>query len=304
VCFDKMKKIIVLGVKLSDEHKKRLESVGKVSVLESPTSVEDFVNKSEGADAIFSNGAYLLDVLPKLKNVFVTYSYVELGVFNSEELEKNGVFVANASGGNRDSIVEWTMFQILSLFRKFGPMVRVKENFPVELQESLQGKKVLIVGHGCIGSQVGVLCEAFGMNVDFFNRGDDLKEKSKEADLIINSLNCNSSSQNLLDETFFMNLKKGSYFVTFARPFTYDIDGLIKSIDAEIVAGAGIDCDPEKFGDTTNAFYQKALTNSKILVTPHIAFSTKQAVSNGREIAIKNIEAFLNGNPQNILKKE
>ena len=41
----------------------------------------------------------------------------------------------------------------------------------------------------------------------------------------------------------------------------------------------------------------------KILVTPHIAFSTKQAVANGGEIAIQNIEAFLNGEPQNILKK-
>jgi len=142
------------------------------------------------------------------------------------------------------------------------------------------------------------------MNVDFFNREDNLSEKSKDADLIVDSLNCNTSSKNLLDENFFMTLKKGAYFVTFARPHTYDIDGLKKSIDAGIVAGAGIDCDPEGFGDTTNAFYQNCLSNEKILVTPHIAFSTKQAVANGREIAIQNIEAFLSGNPQNVLKKK
>ena len=299
-----MKKIITLGINLKDEHKKRLESIGELTVQEDPESVEDFLLKAGGADIIFSNGGFLLDSLPRLKNVFVTYPYVELGVFNTEELEKNGVQIANSQGGNRDSIVEWTMFMILSLFRKFIPMVRATENFPVELQETLVNKKVLIVGHGSIGSQVGKLCEAFHMDVVFFDRGDNLLEKSKDADLIVNSLNCSTGSKNLLNEEFFMNLKKDLRFVTFSRPYTYDIDSLIKSIEAGIIAGAAIDCDPEDFGDTTNEFYQKCLKCEKILVTSHIAFSTKQAVMNGGEIAIQNIEAFIDGKPQNILKKK
>lgn len=299
-----MKTIITLGIKLTDEHKKRLMALGELKELESPTSVEDFLTKTENADVIYSNGDFLLESLPRLNNIFVTYPYVELGVFNSEELEKNGVFVANARGGNRDSIVEWFMYMALSLFRKFGPKVRATKNSPFELQESLQGKKVLIVGHGNIGSQIGVLCKAFGMEVAFFERGDNLSSSSKNVDLVINALNCNSTSKNLLDESFFMNLKKGCYYITFVRPYTYDIDGLIKSIDNGIVAGAAIDCDPERFGDTTNAFYQKAMSNPEILVTPHIAFSTKQASVNGREIAIKNIESFLRGKPKNILKKK
>ena len=300
----KMKKIVTLGISLKDEHQRRLEAMGELKVLESPTSVEDFLSKVKNAEVIYSNGNYLLESLSKLKNVFVTYPYVELGVFNSEKLEKNGVFVANVRGGNRDSIVEWVIYMILSLFRKFGPCVRATENFSFELQESLQGKKVLIVGHGSIGSQIGVLCKTLGMEVTFFERGENLLSCSKDTDLVINALNCNSTSKNLLDESFFMNLKNGCYYVTFVRPYTYDIDGLIKSIDNGIVAGAAIDCDPESFGDTTNKFYQKVLSNSKILVTPHIAFSTKQASANNREIAIRNIECFLKGNPKNILRKK
>lgn len=298
-----MKKIITLGINLNEDHKKRLETLGELETKESPNSVEDFLIKAKGADILYSNGAFLLDSLPELKNVFVTYPYVELGAFNTEELAKNGVTVANGSGGNRDSIVEWVMFMILSLFRKFNLMVRAKKNFDVQMQESLAGKKVLVVGHGTIGTQIGKLCEAFSMQVDFFNRGDDLAAKSKVTDLIINALNCNSSSKNLLDENFFMNLKKGVYYVTFARPYTYDIEGIIKSINSDILAGAAIDCDPEKFGDTTNAFYQKCMSNEKILVTPHIAFSTNQAIAGGAEVAIKNIEAFVAGKSQNVLKK-
>jgi len=142
------------------------------------------------------------------------------------------------------------------------------------------------------------------MEVTFFERGDNLTSCSKDANLVINALNCNSTSRNLLDQPFFMNLRNSCYFITFVRPYTYDIDGLIKAIDNGIVAGAAIDCDPESFGDTKNKFYQKAMSNSKILVTPHIAFSTKQASANGREIAIQNIESFLTGKPKNILRKK
>ena len=299
-----MKKIITLGINLSDEHKKRLESVGELVTKDSPTSIEDFKSKTESADIIFSNGDYLLEALPLLKNVFVTYPYVELGVFNTEELERNGVHIANSQGGNRDSVCEWAMFMMLELFRKFIPMVRAKENFPVDMQQSLVGKKVLIIGHGSMGSRLGELCNAFKMDVKYFERGDDLQKASADADLIINTLNCNTSSKNLLDKDFFMNLKKGTYYITFSRPYTYDIDGLIEAINAGVVAGAAIDCDPEKFGDTTNEFYQKALSNDKILVTPHIAFSTTQAIAGGREIAIQNIEKYIVGNSQNILHKK
>ena len=298
------KNIITLGITLDENKKRKLEAVGSLTQKESPTSVQDFLTKAEEADIIYSNGAYLLDSLPHLQNVFVTYPYVELGVFNSEELKQNGVQIANAQGGNRDSIVEWVMYMVLELLRKFRPLVRATENIDVQMQQSLQGKNVLIVGYGSIGSQVGKLCQAFGMNVVPFKRGDSLEELAAQADIIINALNCNTSSKNLLNEQFFMNVKKGSHYITFARPYTYDIDALISSIDNGILAGAAIDCDPEKFGDTTNAFYQKSLSCPKILVTPHIAFSTTQAIQNGGEIAIKNIEAYIKGEPQNILQKK
>lgn len=299
-----MKKIVTFGANLTDEQKQRLEKVGEVGYLESPSSLEEFLSQAEGADIIFSDGSFLLENLPKLKNVFVTYPFIELGAFNSEELKKNGVFVANTRGSNRDSIVEWVVFMILSLFRQFIPAVRSKESFPLELKESLGGKKVLIIGRGNIGTKVGVICEVFGMKVIFFQRGDNLLEKANDTDMIINCLNVNTSSKNLLDKKFFMSLKRGSYFVSFVRQHTYDLDGLIKAIDDGVLAGAAIDCDPEKPGDISNEFYQKALGNPKILVTPHIAFSTKQAIKNGAEFAVQNIEAFVAGDHKNLLMKE
>jgi phosphoglycerate dehydrogenase-like enzyme len=299
-----MPKIIVFGATLDDSQKKRLEALAEVIYFPSPNNPEELIKQAEGADVLFSNGAFLLDSLPALNNIFVSYPYIELGVFNSEDLKKKGVIVANAQGGNRPSIIEWVMFMTLELFRKFSHLIRVKENMPLQLQESLDGKKVLIVGKGSIGTKIAIACQVFGMEVDFFERGDDLIAKAAKVDLIINSLNCNSSSKNLLNKDFFLSLKPGSCFISFVRQYTYDLDGLIESINKGVVAGAAIDCDPEKFGDTDNEFYQKALSNNHILVTPHIAWSTRQALANGVEIAVQNIEAFLNGRPQNILTKK
>ncbi len=299
-----VKKIVTLGITLNDAQRKRLLSIGELVVKDNPTSVKDFLDKTQGADVIFSNGNFLLDSLPSLRNVFITYPYIELGAFDSEELKSRGVLIANAQGGNRDSIVEWVLYMTLSLFRKFAPLVRATENVPLQLQQSLHGKRVLIVGHGSIGSQVGVVCKAFGMDVQFFDRGQNLMERSSNADLVIDALNCNSTSRNLLDASFFSQLKRGCYFISFARVYTYDLDGLLHAMDEGIVAGAAVDCDPETFGDTTNAYYQKLLSNPNVLVTPHIAFSTEQAVANGREIALRNIECFLAGKPQNIVYKQ
>ena len=293
----------MFGVNFNDEQKARLESVGQTVYEESPSSGGELVLKSEGFDVICSDGAYLLESLDKLKNVFVTYPYIELGAFNSEELKKNGVFVANTQGSSRETIAEWALFMVLALFRQFIPLVRTSVQPDFQLFESLVGKKILIIGKGNIGTRIGDLCSAFDAKIEYFVRGDDLKEKSVDSDMVINCLNSNTSTNKMLDEKFFMSLKKGAYFVSFVRHFTYDIDGLMKAIDSGIVAGAAVDTDPEEVFDTSNDFYQKALTNPKIIVTPHIAFSSKFASANGREFAVQNIESYFSGNPKRILSK-
>ncbi|MCE9628599.1 MAG: hypothetical protein K8Q91_01250 [Candidatus Vogelbacteria bacterium] len=299
-----MKKIAITGnFPFTEEQKSRLEALGEVSTVSSFSSSEEWLSSVQGADVILSDGSYLLENLSNLKNVFITYPYIELGAFDSEKLKANGVVVANTQGSNRDSIIEWTMFMILSLFRKFPTYLNTAQSHEFTLNQSLAGKRVLVVGKGSIGTGIGEVCQGFKMEVDYFTRQDDLKTKAANADLIINALNCNSSSKNLLDEEFFMSLKKGSYYVSFVRGYTYDIDGMIRSLDSDILVGAGIDCDPEDPYDVTNAFYQKCVQHRKILVTPHIAFATKEASAQGREIAIQNIEAYISEKPQNILTK-
>jgi phosphoglycerate dehydrogenase-like enzyme len=299
-----MKKIALDGdFNFTDEQIARLNAAGQVEKLESVTSDEAWLETVKGYDVICNWGDHVLANLDKLENVLITYPYTELGSFDSSELAKRNVYIANARGGNRKSIAEWTMFMTLSLFRQFPTFLRTTKQYPFTSTQSLEGKNILIVGHGTIGTEIGERCEAFGMVVDYFNRGNDLAAKASQADIVANALNCNPSSENLLDANFFSGMKQGAYYVTFARPYTYDIDGLIAAIDAGTVGGAAIDCDPEPLFDVSNDFYKKCLSNDKILVTPHVAGVTKQAAANGLEILVQNVEAYLSGNPQNIVKK-
>jgi phosphoglycerate dehydrogenase-like enzyme len=299
-----MKKIALDGdFNFTDEQLNRLKTLGQIEKIPEATSDDEWLAAVKGYDVICTWGDHVLANLGKLENVLVTYPYTELGSFDSAALAEKNVYVANARGGNRKSIVEWTMFMILSLYRQFPRFLRTTEQYPFTSTESLEGKKVLIVGHGTIGSEVGERCQAFGMVVDYFNRGDDLAAKAGQADVVVNALNCNPTSKNLLDADFFSKMKEGSYYVTFARPYTYDIDGLIPAIKAGTVSGAAIDCDPEPLFDVSNDFYKKCLSNEKVLVTPHVAGVTKQAAINGLEVMVKDVEMYLNGTPQNVLKK-
>jgi len=296
-------KVVILDDKLNDGEKKLF---GDVEVIETSaaTSIDDFLAKTEGVDAVYDADAeYLLEALPKLRNVYVTYPFIELGNFNSEELAKNGVFVANARGANKNSIVEWVTFMVLALLRKFPEKTRVNSNIDFERTRSLENKNVLVVGHGDIGSEIGRRCKAFGMKVSFYERNENITEEVNDADVVVNALNVNSSSHNLISADAFANFKQDSVFVSFARRHTYDLGGLIKSIETGRISGAAIDCDPEGSGDTENDFYQTALSCDKILVTPHVAFATDIAGKNGHEVAVENLVKFVQGEKVNIVKK-
>jgi D-3-phosphoglycerate dehydrogenase / 2-oxoglutarate reductase len=299
-----MKKIALDGdFNFTEEQLDGLHAAGQVEKLPDVSTDAEWLQAVQGYDVVCTWGEHVLENLDKLEDVLVAYPYTELGSFDSEPLAERNVFVANARGGNRKSIVEWTMFMILSLYRQFPNFLRTREQHPFTSTESLEGKKVLVVGHGTIGTEVGERCEAFGMVVEYFERGDDLIAKTGQADVVVNALNCNPTSKNLLNAEFFTKMKPGSYYVTFSRPYTYDIDGLIAAIDAGVVGGAAIDCDPEPLFDVSNDFYKKCLSNDKVLVTPHVAGITRQAAANGLEIMVQNVEAYLGGKPQNVLKK-
>lgn len=285
----------------------RLNSLGDVTFYDTvPKDAKEYLERVKDADVICSGTAGLQDAYAKLKNVYVTVGFVSVAFVNTEVMRKNGVTISNAPGANRHAVSEWVIWMMITMLRKLNTALDREETYRKngdlpKLEESLCDKKLTILGAGNVGKQVGRLAEAFDMQVSYFKHGDDLMESVKDADVIVDTLSSNDSTQKILNEKFFDSLKKGSHFITVTRAEVVDEEAMLAALDSGTLAGVATDCGGVLVGDTEDPFYKKMLAHPKIYATPHIAYSATKSFQLGNDIMINNVEAFIKGNPQNVV---
>lgn len=301
-----MKIVVTNNQYFTTEQQRRLEKLGDVTYFDKLPTGDDYLNRVKEADIICSGTAGLQDVFAQLKDVYITVGFVSVAFVDTEVMKKNGVTISNAPGANRHAVSEWIIWAMLNLFRQFNTALNRQEsyrkggNLP-PLTESLADKKLVVLGAGNVGKQVGKLAESFEMKVSYFKRGDDLLKSTKDADVIIDTLSSNPSTKQILDKTFFSNLKNGAYFVSVTRAEIADQEAMLAALDEEILAGVATDCGGILVGDTEDPLYQKMLAHPKVLATPHISWSSTKSLQVGSDIMIDNVEAYINGKPQNVL---
>jgi len=285
----------------------RLNKLGDVTFYDSlPQTPDEYLERIKGVDIVCSGTAGLQEAYPRIKNVYITVGFVSVAFVDLEVLRKNGVTLSNAPGVNRHAVSEWVMYMVLSLMRDFPAFVNTQTIFRKDgnlppLTMGLAGNKMTILGQGNIARQVAALAQAFDMEVSNFKRGDNLADAVKDADVVINALSSNPSTLKLLDEAFFGGMKRGSYFVDVTRSEVVDEDAMLKALDTNHLAGAGSDCGGILVGDTVDLLYQKLLAHPKVLVTPHISYNTPMSMKLGADVMIDNVEAWINGKPQNVV---
>jgi phosphoglycerate dehydrogenase-like enzyme len=171
----------------------------------------------------------------------------------------------------------------------------------------LRGKTALIIGMGGIGQNIALRCWAFGMHVigvdpedkpilsyiDKVVKPDQLDEVVPQADVVFISAPDTDKSHKMFGAKEFELMKQKSYFVAVSRGGVYDMPGLVKALDSQKLAGAGVDVmDPEPLpkGHPLWGF-------NNVMITPHIA--GRSDLDNARMIGtIKdNIHRFADGLP-------
>lgn len=303
-----MKKIVVTNNQdLTPAQKARLDKLGDVTYYDSlPKDGEEYLKRIKGVDIICSGTAGLQDAYAQLKDVYVTVAFVSVAFVDLDMLTKNGVTLSNAPGANRHAVSEWVMFMTLLMMRQFDTFLNRVETFRKDgglppITPGLAGSKMTILGQGNVGKRVGELASTFDMEVSFFKRGDDLTETVKDADVVVDTLSSNPSTEKLLDEKFFKAMKKGSYFVSVTRAEIADEDAMLKALDDGILNGVATDCGGILVGDTDDPLYRKMLKHPKVYVTPHISYNSEMSRQMGADIMIDNVEAYIKGKPQNVL---
>lgn len=145
-----------------------------------------------------------------------------------------------------------------------------------------------------------------------------LDDVLNQADILTLHVPATPETNNLLSDSEFSRMKKGVVLINTARGSLVDPSALIRALRDGRVAAAGLDVMPDEpmIREETElicSFYcgrhdlrnlvadHVLLRMPNVIVTPHSAFNTREAVSRISKTTVKNIEAFLEGKPQNVV---
>src|SRR5580693_3092794 len=215
----------------------------------------------------------------------------------------HGVVVFNAPYSNTRSVAELVIGLAILLIRRIPDKTKAAHE-GIWLKESkgsyeLRGKTLGIIGYGNIGTQVGILAEALGMKVIYYDTvtklplgnasaRKTLKEVVSEADIVTLHVPDTNQTKNLINRTILKSFKKGSILLNYARGEVVDLDALAKALQDGSLSGAAIDVypvEPEKNGDS---FLTPLQNLSNVILTPHIGGSTEEAQENiGEDVSNK-----------------
>jgi D-3-phosphoglycerate dehydrogenase len=212
-----------------------------------------------------------------------------------------GVPVFNAPFSNTRSVAELVIAEVVVLARQLGDRSReVHEGRWRKVAagcHEIRGKTLGIVGYGHIGSQVGVLAEAMGMRVVFFdiatklpmgnNRPlDSLAALLAESDFVTLHVPATRETHEMIGARELGHMKRGAHLINASRGTVVQIGALAAALREGAVGGAAIDVYPDEPEASSDAFASELRGLPNVLLTPHIGGSTEEAQESiGREVA-------------------
>ena len=224
---------------------------------------------------------------------------------------RQGVPVFNAPFSNTRSVAEMIIAEIIVLSRQLGD--RSRELHAGSFRKvaagcnEVRGKTLGIVGYGHIGSQVGVLAEALGMRVLFYDISarlaigncrscDSLAELLAGSDYVTLHVPATPQTHLMIKEAELAHMRPGSYLLNASRGTVVDIDALAAALKRRHLAGTAIDVYPEEPEENSDGFTTPLQGLPNVILTPHIGGSTQEAQANiGREVATSLIKFMTQG---------
>jgi D-3-phosphoglycerate dehydrogenase len=208
--------------------------------------------------------------------------------------------VFNAPFSNTRSVAELVIGEIVMLARKV--MDRSREVHEGKWRKvslgsiEVRGKTVGIVGYGHIGSQVGVLAEAMGMQVRFYDivqklpMGNNrpvagLGDLLSESDFVTLHVPATPQTEKMIGPAEIARLKPGACLLNLSRGTVVDIGALVDAIKRGKLGGAAIDVYPEEPESNSDDFTSPLRGLPNVILTPHVGGSTIEAQEAiGREV--------------------
>ena len=124
-----------------------------------------------------------------------------------------------------------------------------------------------------------------------------LKKLAVNSDIITIHVHLNKSTENLINQNFFNNMKKNALIINTSRGKVINEKDLIFSLKNKIIAGAGLDVIDGEWLTDKNRKNHKLIkysrNNNNLLITPHIGGATKESIQNSRIFMAKKVAKYL-----------
>ncbi|MBI5220597.1 MAG: hydroxyacid dehydrogenase [Candidatus Liptonbacteria bacterium] len=278
--------------------------------------------------------AAVLDHLPNLKLITTRstgYDHIDLPACRARN-----VAVAYVPGYGDNTVAEFAFGLLLAVMRKiYQGIDRVKEHGSFDLAGlrgcDLKGKTLGVIGTGRIGKEVVRIGLGFGMQVAAFDLFPDvafaaqagirymsLDELLASSDAITVHCPLTDQTRHLLNSQRLEHVKRGAFLINTARGGIIETEALVQALQNGTIAGAGLDVIEEE-GETKDElnFLTQAHPRAEelrtlvenhilmrmpnVLVTPHMAFNSQEALGRILKTTIDSVQSFLEGKPANLV---
>jgi len=300
---------------------------------------ENNVSQIKGTEilGVFIYSTINKKILAKLPNLrlIVTLS-TGFDHIDIKECKKRNITVCNVPHYGENTVAEHSFALILNLTRMIHKAYErtIKGDFSIEGLRGidLQGKIIGVIGTGSIGQHVIRIAKGFDMNViayDVFKnkklakklwfRYVNLNYLFKNSDIITLHVPYNKSTHHLINKSTISKMKKGVLMINTARGGIIDTEALLEGLQSGKIGGAGLDvleeeCLIKEEKQILSKHFLKEcdlktvlqdhmlLRQPNVIITPHNAFNSWEALHRILDTTISNIKSFLKKKPINVVK--
>lgn len=288
----------------------------KITVYER-SRPDEIIERIGNSDAIFLNKINITEeILSKCPNLkYIGVLATGYNVIDLDAARKHNIIVTNIPAYSTDAVAQ----HVFALITYFSNHVAL-HNETVHNEDwikcpdfcywnkplmELTGKTLGIFGFGNIGKKVTQIAKAFGMNVICCTRTpksdmpecvtwDELLQRS---DIISLHAPLTEKTKNIINKESLSKMKKNAILINTARGGFVVEEDLVEALNNDIIAGYAADVvleEPMKVDCSL-------LKAKNCIITPHIAWAPLETRTRLQGIALENLKAWINGNPQNVV---
>jgi glycerate dehydrogenase len=255
----------------------------------------------------------IIAALPELKLIAVAATGTDR--IDKKAAKAHGVAVANIRNYAFNTVPEHVLALMFALRRNLFAYVRDVQAgvwdrsrqfcfFPYDIRD-IAGSTMGIVGYGVLGKSIGRRAEALGMKLLAYDVAAqpglvDFETVLTQSDVLTLHMPLTDETRNMIGAAELQRMKRSAILINTARGGLVDEAALAAALRAGEIAGAGVDVLTEEPPRQGNPLLAADIPN--LIVTPHVAWASREAMQILADQLVDNIEAFVAGRPINLVE--